>query len=73
MKKNIYADNAATTKLDDVAFKAMMDYMIKEYGNASQPYSFARKSKKALQESRQIIANCVNSNSDEIFFTSGGT
>ncbi len=73
MKKNIYADNAATTKLDEVAFKAMTDYMINEYGNASQPYSFARKSKKALQESRQIIANCVNSDSDEIFFTSGGT
>lgn len=73
MKKNIYADNAATTKLDDVAFKAMTDYMINEYGNASQPYSFARKAKKSLQESRQIIANCINSDSDEIFFTSGGT
>lgn len=73
MKKIIYADNAATTKLDGVAFKAMTDYMINEYGNASQPYSFARKSKKALQESRQIIANCINSDSDEIFFTSGGT
>lgn len=73
MKKNIYADNAATTKLDEVAFSAMKDYMLDDYGNASQPYSFARTSKKALQKSREIIADCINSNADEIFFTSGGT
>ncbi len=73
MKKNIYADNAATTKLDEIAFNAMKEYMLNDYGNASQPYSFARTSKKALQKSREIIAHCINSNADEIFFTSGGT
>ncbi len=73
MKRNIYADNAATTKLDEVAFNAMKEYMLNEYGNASQPYSFARTSKKALQKSREIIANCINSSADEVFFTSGGT
>lgn len=73
MKKYIYADNSATTKLDMVAFDAMKDYMLNEYGNASQPYSFARKSKKAMQKSREIIAKCINCNNDEIFFTSGGT
>lgn len=73
MKKNIYADNAATTKLDENAFNAMKNYMLKDFGNASQPYSFARISKKALQKSREIIADCINSSADEIFFTSGGT
>lgn len=42
----IYADNAATTALDIDAFEAMKPYLLKEYGNASQPYSFARSAKK---------------------------
>lgn len=73
MKMNIYADNAATTKLDECVFNVMKDYMLKEYSNASQPYSFARTAKKALRKSREIIADCINGNADEIFFTSGGT
>ena len=48
----IYADNAATTALDIDAFEAMKPYLLKEYGNASQPYSFARPAKKALAISR---------------------
>ena len=43
MKHFIYADNAATTKLDKDAFNAMLPWLQEEYGNASQPYSFARK------------------------------
>ena len=73
MKHFIYADNAATTKLDIDAFNAMKPYLIDEYGNASQPYSFSRLPKKALQEARQIIASCINAEPDEIYFTSGGT
>ena len=52
MKRFIYADNAATTQLDIDAFEAMQPYLLEEYGNASQPYSFARAPKKALRESR---------------------
>ena len=73
MKRVIYADNAATTKLDIDAFEAMKTYLLDEYGNASQPYSFSRSPKKALQEARIIIASCINAESDEIYFTSGGT
>lgn len=73
MKRLIYADNAATTKLDIDAFEAMKPYLLDEYGNASQPYSFARKPKQALKEARRIIAECINAEPDEIFFTSGGT
>lgn len=73
MKRMIYADNAATTQLDMDAYEAMKPYFINEYGNASQPYSFARSPKKALQEARQIIASCINADPEEIFFTSGGT
>ena len=69
----IYADNAATTKLDLVAYDAMKPYLLDNYANASQLYSFARQSRKALEEARAVIANCIHARPQEIFFTSGGT
>lgn len=73
MKRLIYADNAATTQLDTEAFEAMKPYLLQEYGNASQPYSFARQPKKAIQEARETIASCIGALPEEIYFTSGGT
>ncbi len=73
MKQFIYADNAATTQLDIDAFEAMKPYLLGEYGNASQPYSFSRPAKKALKDSRETIAQCIGAQPEEIFFTSGGT
>lgn len=69
----IYADNAATTKLDIDAFEAMKPYLLSEYGNASQPYSFSRTAKKALKDARAQIAECIGALPEEIYFTSGGT
>ena len=69
----IYADNAATTKLDIDAFEAMKPFLLEEYGNASQPYSFANSAKRALKKARETIANCIGAFPDEIYFTSGGT
>ena len=69
----IYADNAATTKLDIDAFEAMKPYMLECYANASQPYSFSRQAKKAIKDARKTIAECINAEPEEIFFTSGGT
>jgi len=73
MKPCIYADNAATSKLDIEAFEVMKKYMLEEYGNASQPYSFSRNPKLALREARARIAECINAEPEEIYFTSGGT
>lgn len=73
MKHHIYADNAATTKLDKDALEAMLPFLTEEYGNPSQPYAFSRKPKKAIAEARAIIAQCINAEPEEIFFTSGGT
>lgn len=73
MSRLIYADNAATTKIDTAAFEAMKPFLTNEYGNASQPYAFARKPKKALQDARETIASCIGAAPEEIFFTSGGT
>lgn len=73
MKRLIYADNAATTQLDNDAFEAMKPYLLNEYGNASQPYSFSRSPKAALKNAREVIAECINAEPCEIYFTSGGT
>lgn len=72
MKRFIYADNAATTQLDIDAFEAMQPYLLEEYGNASQPYSFARAPKKALRESREIIAQLLLSVPPEVKNISSG-
>ena len=73
MKKYIYADNAATTQMDLDVLNLMVPYLLAEYGNASQPYSFSRQPKKAIQEARNIIASCIGAFPEEVFFTSGGT
>lgn len=73
MKHSIYADNAATTLLEAEAFEAMKHHLLLEYGNISQPYAFSRESRKAVQEAREIVASCIGAESEEIFFTSGGT
>jgi cysteine desulfurase len=69
----IYADHAATTALDPEAFEAMKPYLLSEFGNASQPYAFARSARTALKQARETIATCINASPNEIYFTSCGT
>lgn len=69
----IYADNAATTKLDIDAFEAMKPYFLEDYANPSSAYSLSKKAKRALKEARQTIAECINAEPEQIIFTSGGT
>lgn len=73
MTMKIYADNAATTQLDIDAYEAMKPYLLDCYGNASQPYSFSRKAKLALNDARKTIATIINADESEIYFTSGGS
>lgn len=69
----IYADNAATTKLDIEAFEAMKPFLLDSYSNPSQPYSFSGESKKAMKQARETIAKYIGADSEEIYFTSGGS
>ena len=69
----IYADNAATTKLDPDALEAAIPFLTEKYGNASQSYFFAKPAKKAINDAREIIADCIGAEPEEIYFTSGGT
>ena len=73
MKQLVYADNAATTRLDPAALEAMLPYLANEYGNPSQKYAFARNPRNALNEARATIAACIGAEPEEIIFTSGGT
>ena len=71
--KNIYFDNAATTKLDEEVLKEMMPYLKENYGNASSVYSLGRESRKAVEEAREKIAKLLNCKQTEIYFTAGGS
>ena len=70
---NIYFDNAATTRTDDRVLKAMLPFLSTEFGNASGKYSLGYKSRKAVENAREKVADLIGAEPDEIFFTSGGT
>ncbi|WP_220750931.1 cysteine desulfurase family protein [Apilactobacillus xinyiensis] len=71
--KKVYLDNAATTPIADNVLQDMYDKFKNNFGNASTLYSFGRDAHTILENSRQVIANSINANEDEIVFTSGGT
>jgi len=71
--KQIYFDNAATTKVDERVLKKMLPYFTEKYGNASSQHFKGREAKEAIEKARKIIAKSINAKSREIFFTSGGT
>lgn len=71
--ENVYLDNSATTKMDERVLEEMLPYLKEDYGNASSLYSLGRKSKKAIEDSREKVATILNCRSDEIYFTSGGS
>lgn len=72
-RSGVYADNAATTRLSLMAYEKMLPFLLEEYGNPSQPYSFSRASRRALRQARETVAACIGADPDEIVFTSGGT
>ena len=69
----IYADNAATTKMSEAAIKAMTDCVRNWYGNPSSLYTIGQKAKEKLEEAREEIAAVINASPREIIFTSGGS
>ncbi len=71
--KNIYFDNAATTKLDDEVLKEMLPYLKDNYGNPSSIYKLGREARKAIEDSREKIAKVLNCKANEIYFTAGGS
>lgn len=73
MKQFIYADNAATTKMSDIAVQAMLPYLQEIYANASSVHLLGQRSAAALFSARQQAAQVLNCAPKEVFFTSGGS
>lgn len=72
-QKTIYLDNAGTTKVRQEVKNAMMPYFDEIYGNASSLHTVGQIAKEHLEQARHTIANCLNAQDDEIYFTSGGS
>jgi len=68
-----YFDNAATTRVDDEVLNEMLPYFSINYGNASSMYNIGRQAKKALEIARKRVANAINAQPNEIYFTSCGS
>ena len=69
----VYADNAATTAMSQVAINAMLPYFDKIYGNPSSLHSVGQRAKEALDAARATVAQCLGCEPREIIFTSGGS
>lgn len=69
----IYMDNAATTAIAPEALAAMLPCFGQNYGNASSIHSTGRDARKALEEARRKVAECLWAKPNEIYFTSGGS
>ncbi len=73
MAKQIYLDNAATTKVDEKVAKEMQKYQMEIYGNASSVHFAGQEARRAIEESRKTIAKEIGANTEEIIFTGSGT
>lgn len=73
MKKVIYLDNAATTKVRPEVVEAMLPYYTEYYGNPSAVYEFSTPCKEALAKTRETVADSLGAKDNEIYFTNGGS
>lgn len=69
----IYFDNAATTRVKMEVLKEMIPYFNEEYGNPSSIYQIGRKAKRAVEFARERVANLINADKSEIYFTGCGS
>ncbi|MBC3889136.1 aminotransferase class V-fold PLP-dependent enzyme [Acetobacterium paludosum] len=71
--KEIYLDNAATTRVHPQVAEKMMDTMLNNYGNPSSLHRLGIRAEQAVKEVRELVAATINCQSQDIYFTSGGT
>ena len=69
----VYADNAATTKISEAAKNEMILCMDEFFGNASSLHTVGQRAAEKLFEARKTIADCLNADVKDIYFTSGGS
>jgi len=71
--KNVYLDNASTTKIRSEVIAIMMEILQENYGNPSSTYALGRNAKAIVETARKQIAKIFNTTSQEIIFTSSAT
>lgn len=69
----VYLDHAATTQMNSEVLEAMLPYYSNDFQNPSAGYRSGVKIRKKIEETRELIAECIHAEPDEIYFTSGGT
>jgi len=69
----IYLDNAASTQIQEEVLDSMLPYLREQFGNPSSIHRFGRLAQKAITKARKQVAELINADPSEIFFTSGGT
>ena len=70
----VYADNAATTKMSQTSIDAMLPYMTTVYGNPSSLHSVGQRAKEALDAARETVAQCLGCRAPgDHFHQSGGS
>ncbi len=72
-KRLVYLDNAATTKPHPKVVEKMVKYLTVDFGNPSSVHNLGSRTRNAIEEARELIADELNADSGEIYFTSGGT
>ncbi len=73
MPEQVYMDNSATTAVHPDVTEAMLPYFSEKYGNPSSIYTIGRQAKRAIEESRQKVADLIGAKKEEIIFTGSGT
>lgn len=73
MEKLIYLDNAATTRVSEEVLNEMLPFFRQTYSNPSAVYRFAGEGKRAVDHAREQAAELIGANTEEIYFTAGGS
>lgn len=69
----VYFDNAATTRPFDEVILELSSFLKEKYGNPSSLHKLGAEAERSLKEAKKEIAESIDANPDEIYFTSGGT
>jgi cysteine desulfurase len=68
-----YLDHAASTPMRREAVDAMLPYLTEQYANPSGSHRFARASRRAVDDAREVVASVIGCDPGDVVFTSGGT
>ncbi|MBU0619277.1 cysteine desulfurase [Patescibacteria group bacterium] len=72
-KRQVYLDYAATTPVDPLVMKAMRPFFDKDFGNSMSLHRWGQSAKKALEASRQTVADFIGAEKEEIVFTASAS